>query len=120
MEFANIAIGTDIEKTERFKRYSSKDSDMLDKIFTPKELEYCFSKSKYYLNLCGRYCAKEAVVKALSEFGIKDIYYSDIETLNEPDGKPVCKIKKYPNIKIKISISHCSDYATANVFCVKE
>ena len=46
-----------------------------------------------------RYCAKEAVVKALSELGIKDIYYSDIETLNEPDGQTCLQNKKISEYK---------------------
>ena len=43
----NFEIGVDIEKINRFdnKDYSKKDI-FLNKIFSKKELDYCFSKKK--------------------------------------------------------------------------
>ena len=118
MEFDKLAIGTDIEEIERFEgKNLDSDKKFLERIFTPNELEYCFSKSNPAQHLCARYCAKEAVVKAISLYGIKDTYYSDIEVLNCENGTPLCKINKYPDIEIKISLSHSKKYATANVLC---
>lgn len=120
MEFNKLAIGTDIEDIERFEgRSPDTDKKFLERIFTPNELKYCYSKSNAAQHLCARYCAKEAVVKAISLYGIKDIYYSDIEVLNCENGAPKCIIKKYPNIEIKISLSHSKKYSIANVVCYK-
>ena len=91
----------------------------MNRIFTKKELDYCFSHGCSGEHLCARFCAKEAVVKALSGLGIKDVYYGDIEVLNNEDGSPYCNISKYSNIKIKISLSHSKKYAVANVLCYK-
>jgi len=116
----NISIGVDIEEISRFKNKSvEKDAIFLDKIFTKNEIDYAYSKNNFAQHLCVRYCAKEAIVKALSEFKIDDVFYSDIEITNLKNGQPVAKIKKYPNIEIKISLSHSKTYAVANVILFK-
>ncbi len=118
MNFNNLAIGTDIEEINRFdNKKLEQDEKFLRKIFTVKELEYCFKDNQSASHLCVRYCAKEAVVKALSQFKIRDVYYSDIEILNNENGSPYCSIKKYPNITVKVSLSHSKTYATATVLC---
>lgn len=112
----NFSIGCDIEENSRFESKTlEKDKDFLEKIFTEKELEYCYKNKNYAQHLCARFCAKEAIVKALTEFEINDVYYSDIEILNKENGAPFAKIKKYPKIEIKISLSHCKTYSIANV-----
>ena len=112
----NFAIGTDIEENSRFE---DKTSDFLERIFTDSELKYCFKHKKPAPHLCARFCAKEAVVKALYTIGISDIYYGDIEILNKGNGVPYVKILKYPDLNIKISLSHCKTYSTASAFVIK-
>ena len=114
MDFENISIGTDIEEISRFEgKTLENDKNFLDRIFTSKELEYCFSKSLPHFHLCARFCAKEAIIKALSDFKIKDVYYSDIEISNKEDGSPAAYIPKHPEIGIKVSLSHAKTYANA-------
>ena len=116
----NVSIGTDIEEIIRFKDKSLvEDQKFLEKIFTKKELEYCFSKGVPHQHLCARYCAKEAIVKALTGLGIVDVYYSDIEITNKANGFPIAKIQKYPKLNIKITLSHCKTYATATALVSK-
>ena len=120
MSFENIAVGTDIEQISRFEgKTPDSDSRFFEKIFTSKEIEYCFSHGIPSRHLCARYCAKEAVVKALSDFEITDVYYSDIEILNMESGKPYAQIEKYPNIKVKLSLSHTKDTAICVALCSK-
>ena len=46
----NIEIGTDIIDIKRFQNEKySKDNNFLKKIFTKKELDYCFSKNDLFL-----------------------------------------------------------------------
>ena len=120
MEFENIFIGTDIEEISRFSNKTlQKDKAFLDKIYTEKEIEYSFSKGISAQHLAARFCAKEAIVKALCPVGIKDVYYRDIEILNNQDGVPYAIVEKYPDIKIKISLSHCKTTASAvAIVCV--
>lgn len=118
MNFEDIAIGTDIEQISRFNNKTlDNDAKFLAKIFTSQEIEYSFSHGIPAQHLCARYCAKEAIVKALSEFNIQDVYYRDIEILNIDSGKPYAKIQKYPNIKIKLSLSHTKDLAICVAIC---
>ena len=121
MDFKNLSIGTDIEEIERFENKTlEKDLQFLNRIFTEKELDYCFSQGVTAQHLCARYCAKEAVVKALSGLNIKDVYYSDIEITNNTDGAPLARIEKYPEIEIKISLSHSKKYSTATALVYKK
>ena len=116
MNFDKFSIGTDIEEIKRFENKTREnDASFLERIYTQNELDYCFSKSLPQFSLCARYCAKEAVVKALTLYGIKDVFYSDIEVFNREDGLPFIKIKKYPQIQVKVSLSHAKTYACANV-----
>ena len=115
----NLAIGCDIEEISRFQgKTLEKDKDFLERIFTSNELEYSYKSKNYAQHLCARFCAKEAVIKALSEFNIKDVYYCDIEIINKNDGAPMARIEKYPEILIKISMSHSKTNAIANVLLV--
>ena len=116
----NISIGTDIEEISRFNdKIPGRDEKFFEKIFSSKEIEYCFSKGVPYQHLCARYCAKEAVVKALTGLGISDVYYSDIEITNLDNGFPIAKIQKYPDLDIKVTLSHCKTYATATALVSK-
>ena len=97
MNFEKFSTGTDIEEISRFEgKTLENDKAFLERVFTKNELEYCFSKSLPHYSLCARFCAKEAVVKALSGYNIKDVFYSDVEILNNDDGSPYVSIKKIP------------------------
>lgn len=112
--FVMIKIGVDIEDIQRFK---NKSQDFLDRIFTPLEQEYCKAFSQPESRFCARFCAKEAVVKALSGFGIKNIYYSDIEVYHDANNCPNIRILKNidKNLVINLSISHEKTKAVAFV-----
>ena len=115
-EFKSLGVGTDIEDIDRFKNLNrDENSNFLNKIFTEKELDYSFSKGKPYQHLAARYAGKEAVVKALSSVGKKNIDYKDIEILNEDTGIPRVSLNNndFNGLKIKISLSHSDDKALA-------
>ena len=121
MNFNYFALGIDIEENERFKNKTlENDEKFLRKIFTQQELEYCFSNNLPYPHLCARFCAKEAVVKALTDLNITDVFYSDIEVLKKNNNVPYVEIKKYPYLKFKLSLSHSKNYSVANVIVYKE
>tara|TARA_B100000315_G_C14140690_1_gene391220 strand:- start:121 stop:462 length:342 start_codon:yes stop_codon:yes gene_type:complete len=103
-----IGLGIDIEEISRFQN-KPKDSTFLKKIFTKNELEYCFKKKDPAQSLAARFCAKEAAIKASP---VK-LFYSQIEIVKKGD-KPSILLKnsKFKH-KIRISLSHCGNYATA-------
>jgi len=115
-----ILCGTDIIEVSRIKEaIERKGSKFLDKIYTPKEIEYCEGKGDFkYYNYAGRFAAKEAIFKAVSSLleNKSDISWLNSQVINSQDGHPRVEfldieIDKLQNIEI--SISHCKEYAVA-------
>lgn len=117
-----VTCGTDIIEIERIKNSIEKLGEkFLNRVFTVSEKKYCESKNKQkYQHYAARFAAKEAAFKALS-WKIKDKYdikWTDFEVLNDEQGKPIIKIYciDYNDIEnIDLSLSHCKEYAVANV-----
>ncbi len=117
-----VTCGTDIIEIGRVKESIEKlGTKFLDRIFTKKEIEYCESrKVQKYQHYAARFAAKEAAFKAIS-WKIKDKYeicWKDFEVINDQQGRPKLNIIGI-NLKdiesMDLSISHCKDYAVANV-----
>lgn len=109
-------IGVDIEDISRFEnRTLENDLKFLERIFTSNELNYCYKQKKYAPSLTARFCAKEAVIKALSGFYDKFISYNDIEILNHSNGAPYVNmlVQDLNHVNISLSISHEKDKAIA-------
>lgn len=120
MDFENISVGCDIEQISRFKDKID-NRIFLQKIFTDYEINYCLSRAKPEEHFAVRFCAKEAVIKSLTEFDITGIFYKDIEIVNEKSGMPKVKILKLKkNIQIKISLSHSGVFASAMVVACRQ
>ncbi len=65
-----LGIGTDIVDVSRIKEAVQKWSvRFLNRIYTEKEIFYCYLRKDPFPHLAGRFAAKEAVVKAFS--GVK-------------------------------------------------
>ena len=117
-----VKCGVDIIEISRIQEsIESLGDKFLNKVYTKKEIEYCESKGKTkYEHYAARFAVKEAAFKAVSE-GVKDkfaITWKDIETINDENGRPNTEILFLKNSKIEnvdVSISHCKDYAVANV-----
>ena len=109
-----MAIGVDIEDINRFE---GKSEEFLDRIFTPLELEYCMKYSKPQSHLAVRFCAKEAVVKALTALGILHVSYNEIEIYHNENQCPQIRILKKleKNIVFQVSLSHDRTKAIAFV-----
>ncbi len=109
-----MAIGVDIEDIERFK---GKSEEFLHRVFTDLELEYCLKFSKPESHLAARFCAKEAVVKALTALEISGISYNEIEVFHNENMCPNIRILKplEKNIIFQLSVSHDRTKAVAFV-----
>ena len=117
-----VTCGTDIIEINRIKGGIERLGDkFINRIFTKKEIEYCESKkNQKYQHYAARFAAKEAAFKALScEIRDKyDIKWTDFEVIRGEQGKPTINIYciDYNNIEnIDLSLSHCKEYAIANV-----
>ncbi|MDD3419456.1 MAG: holo-ACP synthase [Candidatus Gastranaerophilales bacterium] len=117
MNFDNLAIGVDTEEIDRFKSYSDRNDPFVKKVFTEKEADYCYSKKIFYQHLAARFCAKEALIKAVSSLLGKQYFYLDFEILNYDSGEPYVVFcnEELKQLKVKISLSHSKINATASV-----
>jgi len=120
-------IGIDLVKVSKVQRLCEHDKH-LGKIFTPAEIEYCQKKRHKFQHFAARFAVKEAVFKALGTGGDGEIEWTDIEVVRDEMGKP--KINLHGRAKemtermhireILVSLSHCSDYAIAQVILVSD
>lgn len=96
----------------------------LDKILTEEEKKYVVSKSDSegklpFNTICGLFCLKEAVSKAIGIGLLKGIGFKDIEVLHNAFGAPIVKLSEKAEKflgeyrEIGVSISHDGEYATA-------
>jgi len=116
-----ISCGTDIIEIERIKKAIESNTDkFLQTIFTEKEIEYCESKKmQKYQSYAARFAAKEAAFKAVNDRVQDESKYNwkAFEVQKAEDGKPImnitCNVEGLQSVDI--SISHCKEYAVANV-----
>lgn len=120
-----ITCGTDIIEINRIKKdIEDLGENFINRIYTENEIEYCESKKQQkYQHYAARFAAKEAVFKAVSDFldNKYSISWKEIQILNNTQGKPMVKLEgqQFENLEsIDLSLSHCKDYATANVVIV--
>lgn len=117
-----ITCGTDIIEIERVKEsIENVGTKFIERVYTEKEIEYCESRKKQkYQHYAGRFAAKEAAFKAISKI-LDDKYsvcWKDFETINDGQCRPSIILHNINTEKIEsidVSISHCKEYAIANV-----
>ncbi len=117
-------LGTDIIEISRIKKIIKKHNDsFLKRVFTQNEIFIGKKHKEPYTFYAGRWAAKEAFAKALGTGIGEHCNWTDIEIMNNQNGKPICSvsgkaekvIKNSKISKIHISISHEKDYATSTV-----
>lgn len=121
-----IDIGIDQVEVKKIKKIFLGYENFLRRVYTEKEIEYCLRKKNRFQHLAVRFAAKEAVFKALGSGGNRGMEWTDIEVLHNKQGKPFLKlynkvneVAKKRGIKdILISLSHCQEYAIAEVLLV--
>ena len=125
-----MIFGTGVDIVEVFRMRDAIDKwgdSFLTKIFTPAEIKYSSAKRFSCQHFAARFAAKEAVVKAFGEPRKFPILWTEIEVLNDGEGKPVVKfhndalkLKNKKKIKsVVLSMSHSKNYAVANVILLK-
>ena len=116
-----FGLGVDAEEVARFKGLGrTKDKAFLAKIYTPRELAYCFSKKEPAPHLAVRFSAKEAVTKALHGLGVTDIPYPNIEIIKGSGGAPHVRLSHAHNdMYVVISLSHTNQIAIASAIAMR-
>jgi len=119
-------LGVDSVEVDRFRRAAKRwGKAFLQRLFTDRELEYCFSHANPYPSLAARFAAKEAVLKALDAKALWK--WRDMEVRRAESGRPSVALtgaaarhaKKCRAKSFHISITHDADRATAVVMAVR-
>jgi len=106
-------IGIDIENISRIKNLYINKRRLLENMFNKSEWEYAVTKANPSQTLTGIWCAKEAVLKAV--YPSSQLFIKDITIRHRDTGVPYVIIdgQEIASERIKVSISHAKDYATA-------
>jgi holo-[acyl-carrier protein] synthase len=117
-----LGIGIDITEIERIAK--SIESDAFQrKVFTLTELKSCGEIKNSAECLAGKFAAKEAFMKALGAGIRQEVWFTQIEVLNDAFGKPYINVSGEAKLRLQqssvqqmhLSISHSGGMAVAVV-----
>ena len=83
------SVGIDLLEIDRLERALARRPRLAERLFTDTELAYAESRPRPAMHLAARFCAKEAVVKAL-ELEVWNPH--DVEVVSAPTGAPSVKL----------------------------
>lgn len=119
-----FGIGTDIIEIDRVKK-NIENEKFIKRIFTENEIEYFKKKNMKRESIAATFSAKEAISKSIGT-GIRGFNFIDIEIIRDEKGRPY--VKQYGGFKkfcidnniyeIKLTLSHCKEYATATAIAL--
>ena len=102
-------IGIDLLEIERLEQALERRPRLADRLFTESELAYAAARARPGQHLAARFCAKEAVAKAL---GLRAWSFRDVEVLGR-DGPPeirlhggVAKCAEARGVQVTVSLTH--------------
>lgn len=112
-----IGIGLDLIELDRIEALLERNDKFPKRILTETEYRRYITlpKKRQVEYVAGRFCAKEAVSKALGTGIGKELSFQDITILNDNNGRPLMKVEKLKGKKIHLSITHTRQYAAAQV-----
>lgn len=122
-----INHGIDLVETGRIRQMLERhERRFLNRVFTAHEQDYCRSHKLRLERLAGRFAVKEAVMKLVGTGWRDGIAWTDIETRNDPSGKPLVTLTGQVKIladkmgieTISVSLSHTSELAIASVIAL--
>ena len=116
-----IGCGVDIVELARFRKAVRRGGEaFIQRVFTPDEIAYARARKRTTLqHLAGRFAAKEAVIKALSQLhGRAAPAMNRIEIRNDRLGRPRIVLRGWRGrpLQIHISLSHVESVAVASAF----
>lgn len=125
-----MILGTGVDIVEVFRMRDAIDkwgANFLTKIFTNREIRYSNSRRFSHQHFAARFAAKEACAKAFGSPRSYPLKWTDIEVLNDREGKPIIefhddalKLKRKKKVgEVIVSLAHSKNYAVANVILLE-
>jgi holo-[acyl-carrier protein] synthase len=120
-------VGIDMIEVARVAEKINKESGFRELVFSKTEIAYCESKKNKFEHYAARFAAKEAFFKALGTGWAENTLFSEVEIINDKDGKPEVTlsgstletISSMGIKKILVSLSHIKTIASAVVIAEK-
>ena len=122
-----ICHGIDLVDCKRIEQLTQRHQQrFLDRVFTPAEQTYSNRHRHATERLGGRFAVKEAVMKMLGVGWQDGVAWTDIETRNDPLGKPTVNLRgRIAHLarelgidQISVSITHTSGLAIASAIAL--
>lgn len=109
-------IGIDVLEVSRLEEAIARRPNLLSRLFTPAEREYAESHARPAMHLAARFCAKEAVAKALAleAWAFQDVEVVATETAPEVrlSGAAAARAAEL-GVQPRISLTHTRETAAA-------
>jgi holo-[acyl-carrier protein] synthase len=117
-----VGLGMDLVDIAEFEK-NVRSEALLRKVFTKAEIRDCQSTANSTERFAGRFAAKEACMKAFGHGIRQQVWFTQIEVLNDANGAPYLQVsgeaERVMNAKgakrIHVSITHTKNTAGAVV-----
>jgi holo-[acyl-carrier protein] synthase len=110
-------VGLDLLEIERLERALARRPRLAERLFTPGERAFAAERGEPARLLAARFCAKEAVAKALA---LRDGDWQDVEVLGGGDGPPSVRLSGRAaaraaelDVEVEVSLTHSKGMAGA-------
>ena len=110
-------VGIDLLEIERLERALARRPRLAERLFTEHERAYAAGRPRPAMHLAARFCAKEAVAKALE---LREWSWRDVEVLGGGDGPPEVRLSGAAearaaelDARVAISLTHTRGMAAA-------
>ena len=119
-----IGFGVDVVELSRFRRAIRRGGKaFLRRVFTEGETAYAKARRRTaLLHLAGRFAAKEAVIKAVSQIDpTRMLAMNQVEVRNDRLGRPhiILHDGRRDRLKVHISLSHVESVAVASAIAIR-
>ncbi len=109
-------VGLDLLEIERLERALARRPRLAERLFSERERAYAAGRARPGQHLAARFCAKEAVAKAL---GLEAWSFRDVEVISGP-GAPTVRLSGATaqraaalGVEVRVSLTHTHHEAAA-------
>ncbi len=117
MRPAPARVGLDLLEIGRLERALARHPALAERLFTDAERAYAAARARPGQHLAARFCAKEAVAKALALSGWS---FREVEVVNDDDGVPSVRLHGSAaaraaelGARVEVSLTHTRESAGA-------
>ncbi len=120
----SMGCGVDVVELPRFRQVLKRGGRaFLRRIFTPAEAAYARRRHRTtLLHLAGRFAAKEAVLKAISQIEpTRVLAMNQVEVRNDQAGRPRIALLdgRTSTVQVHVSLSHVKTVAVASAIAIR-